>query len=229
MDNEETGKGGPATARDLKDFKLGKPVLVCRWRLYNRALPLANRHMRALGARRIDGEPLHGTLLQWAKQHIEWTLSDGSVDNPYGVLMIVVDEKGQAAMSVGPYTPLSETSARELAIRALKSRRECRETAVAPETFWAVREDGTLLMDAGPEECPSGAASLIVDLAKTLGMPVLRVDGLASSYLEGALKPAEAFLVSDEHGVVPSSDIAGKVSKSFEGGYQKLLDKTKGR
>lgn len=215
--------------QEMKGFTLGKPVLVCRWRLYNHGLPLANRHMRALGARRISGEPLQGTLLQWAKQHIEWTLLSGSFDYPHGVLMLIVDEQGQAAMTVGPYQPLEETGARELAIRALKSRRECHETAVAPETFWAVRPDGTLLFGAGPEEAASGAASLVQDLAQTLGMPLMRVEDLASTYLEGDIEAKEVFLVSDEHGVVPAKDACGRTAQGFREGYEKLLDKTKGK
>jgi hypothetical protein len=141
--------------------------------------------------------------------------------------MIIVDEEGRAAMTVGPYEPLQETAARELAIRALKSRREFEETAIAPETFWAVRPDGTLILGAGPEEHVAGATSLIQDLAQTLGMPVVRMPDLASAYLEGSADAAEYFLVSDEHGVVPAADATGKTSESFRAGYQKLLDKTR--
>lgn len=215
-----------STATIPKDFHMGKPVLVCRWRLYHQALPLLNRHMRALGSRRLGGVPLQGALLQWTKQHIEWTLEDGSYDNPEGVLMIVVDDRGQAAMSVGPYKPLDNTGARELAIRALKSRMEFEETRIAPETIWVVQRDGTLLMGAEPDERPSGAASLIEDLAKTLGMAVLRVHELASQYLEGSIEAQEVFLVSDEYGVVPARDAAGVTAAKFRAGYAKLLKKT---
>ena len=34
----------------------------------------------------------------------------------------------------------------------------------------------------------------------------------------------ELFLVSDEHGVVPASDAAGRRAQRFADGYQKLLD-----
>lgn len=227
MDTKDESQKKAASEPDMKDFKLGKPALVCRWRLFDQQLPLENRHMRALGARRIQGEPLHGSLLEWAKQHIEWTLEEGSAAHPFGVLMIIVDEEGRAAMTVGPYEPLQQTAARELAIRALKARREFEECAIAPETFWAVRPDGTILMGTGAEERVSGATSLIQDLAQTLGMPVVRMPDLASAYLEGDVEAAEYFLVSDEHGVVPAADAKGKTSEGFRAGYQKLLDKTR--
>ena len=48
-------------------------------------------------------------LVAWAKQHIEWTLGDGAAANPDGVLMMIVDTEGRAAMSVGPYEELEDT------------------------------------------------------------------------------------------------------------------------
>ena len=33
---------------EMRDFKLGTPALVCRWRLASGRLPLENRHLRAL-------------------------------------------------------------------------------------------------------------------------------------------------------------------------------------
>ena len=103
----------------MEDFTLGRPALVCRWRLADRALPLENRHLRALGGRTVDGTPVSTQLVAWAKQHIEWTLSDGAARYPDGVLMVIVDEEGRAAMSVGPYEPLAVTTTSALAERAL--------------------------------------------------------------------------------------------------------------
>ena len=104
----------------MEDFTLGRPALVCRWRLADRALPLENRHLRALGGRTVDGTPVSTQLVAWAKQHIEWTLSDGAARYPDGVLMVIVDEEGRAAMSVGPYEPLAVTTTSALAERAKK-------------------------------------------------------------------------------------------------------------
>ena len=102
----------------VKDFELGEPALVCRWRIAGGRLPLENRHLRALGARTVMGRPVSTQLLSWAKQHIEWTLADGSAATPDGVLMLLMDAEGRAAMSVGPYEPLADTSAAALAERA---------------------------------------------------------------------------------------------------------------
>ena len=95
---------------EMRDFKLGTPALVCRWRLASGRLPLENRHLRALSRRVLDDEPVSPQLIAWAKQHVEWTLREGSAENPNGVLMLIVDEEGQAAMTVGPYEPLAATS-----------------------------------------------------------------------------------------------------------------------
>ena len=95
---------------NMEGFELGEPVLICRWRLSNRKLPLENRHMRALVARTVNGMQVPVELMAWAKQHIEWTLEQGSADNPNGTLMLIVDDQGRAAMTVGPYVPLEDVS-----------------------------------------------------------------------------------------------------------------------
>ena len=61
-------------AMNMDGFTLGSPALVCRWRLASRALPLENRHLRALGQRVVNGGLVPTELVAWAKQHIEWTL-----------------------------------------------------------------------------------------------------------------------------------------------------------
>ena len=81
-------------------FQLGKPELVCRWRLAGARLPLENRHLRALGRRHVNSGEMDKALVAWAKQHIEWTLADGGALHPDGVLMLIVDESGRAAMTV---------------------------------------------------------------------------------------------------------------------------------
>lgn len=40
----------------LASFELGDPVLVCRWRIAGRQLPLESRHLRALRARSAQGD-----------------------------------------------------------------------------------------------------------------------------------------------------------------------------
>ena len=205
-----------------QDFTLGRPVLVCRWRLASGGLPMENRHLRALSKRVVNGQAVSTQLVAWAKQHIEWTLRDGSALNPDGVLMIVLDEKGQAAMTVGPYEPIYSPTAATLASRAIESAREAEETGVAPETLWVARGD-TLVCGMDAAEDASGSVTLVCDLANTVGITVAREEGIAQGVLDNTLVYDEAFLVSDEHGIVCASDAAGPRGAKLAEGYERLL------
>ena len=207
---------------------LGKPELICRWRLAGGRLPLENRHLRALGRRRIEGDRIDTALVAWAKQHIEWTLQEGAAQYPDGVLMIIVDEKGQAAMTVGPYEGLAKDSLADLARRARHAQAEGAETGVEPESLWAKR-DGVLYWDAGKGTTPSGAASLVEDLARTLGIPLERREGLLDEVQADPTSFEEAFLVSDEYGIVVAGDAAGEEGARFATGYDRLLQKARNR
>ena len=187
-------------------FHLGKPELVCRWRLAGRSVPLLNRHMRALGARHVRGEALTANLLGWVKQHIEWSLAEDPSAVADGVLMIVVDEDGQAAMSTGVYEPLAKTSLDDLAARAQTAQTEAAELGVAPEVLCVVEGGGIVV--GLPEEAPAaGALSLIEQLAQTRGIALRRDPALPYRAVSGLVGGA-AFLVSDEHGVVAAEDAA---------------------
>lgn len=209
---------------DEENFKPGRPVIVCRWRLAGRSVVLENRHLRALGQRLADGQEVSPNLVAWAKQHIEWTLPAGAVENPDGVLMLVIDDAGQAVMSVGPYQPPKARSVTALAHRADAASREARSTRVAPESLWLVQKE-RLVWGIEPGEKPSGSATLMADLAKTVGIPVVRQPGLAQEVILGVAEYDEAFLVSDEHGIVCATDAEGPRSRRFSTGYEKLLKK----
>lgn len=208
-----------------EEFEVGEPVLVCRWRLSDGKLPAINRHMRALSKRVINSKPLSRQLVAWAKQHIEWTLQEGSYENPDGVLMLIVDDQSRAAMVVGPYEPLEDTTEAALIERARVAEREATNTNVAPETLWVV-EDGDLVVGMSVGDKPSGATSLIMDLATTLGMPVERRATLLDEISFSPELASEVFLVSDEHGVVPAADAGGPRSQRFADGWETLLAKT---
>ena len=222
MPDEKNGWG------QMEGFRLGRPALVCRWRLAARTLPLENRHLRALGNRLLSDGPVPVQLVAWAKQHIEWTLYEGSLRFPDGVLMLVVDEGGRAAMTVGPYEPLPVTTVSALAERALHAEAEAELTCVAPESLWLVRDE-RLVWGGGADWRASGATSLVCDLARTLGMPVSREEGLARSVMAGSAEFDEAFLVSDEHGVVPAANAGGARSARLAEGYARLLETARER
>lgn len=193
-----------------EDLFVGEPVLTARWRLHRRALPLMNRHLRAFGLSGVSGG-----LASWARQHIEWTLAEGSGEHPDGVLVLKVDAEGRAAMSVEEYAPLGALGADELAARA----RAADGQPVAGEVAWAARADGLVAFTDGTRPL-SGANSLVADLARTLGTP-LEFAGRPPE--PGERLGDEAFLVSDEHGVVPSSDLAGPAGERYRAYYEKLL------
>jgi hypothetical protein len=212
----------------MDEFKLGRPALVCRWRLANKQLPLQNRHLRALAARRVNDQKISPALVAWAKQHVEWTLEEAATQHPDGVLMLVVDTEGKAAMSLGEYRPLKHVSANDLVLRATSSRREATLTGVSPEDLWIVRGDA-LVWGKDSFCAPSGACTLVDDLARTLGMPVRRDEDLLDRISIRGVTNEEVFLVSDEHGVVPASDHMGPRSQKFAAGYAKLLTTKRAR
>lgn len=196
-------------------FELGIPSLICRWRLANGGLPLENRHLRAFSQRGVDP-----ALVSWAKQHIEWTLADGAAVNPDGVLMLVVDEEGQAAMSVGPYKALGDISTNALLQRAMQAQTEAAHTGIAPETLWAVTA-GQITAYLDPAEKLSGATSLVSDLTVAHHMQFTYEAQISDAQTLAAAD--EVFLVSDEHGVIAAAGKLGTYAKQMAADYQKLL------
>ena len=110
-----------ANQEAVEKFTLDKPALVCRWRMSNKNVPMLNRHIRALSERLVQGEPLSHNMLSWAKQHVEWSLAEGDYTARDGVLMLVIDINGNAAMTVGEYEPLADTSAKALRARSAEA------------------------------------------------------------------------------------------------------------
>lgn len=202
-------------------FQLDAPALVCRWRMAKRQVPLLNRHIRALSQRTVNGAPLSHNMLSWAKQHVEWSLAEGDYTDPNGVLMLVIDVNGNAAMTVGSYEPLGELTAGQLTQRAEDARAEQAETGVAPEVLCAVQE-GSLHIVADADESLCGSMTLVVQLAETLGYDIVFAN--SSDALAGA-----RFLVSDEHGVVLAADCESgtpedrELARTLQRGVAKLF------
>lgn len=207
----------------MSGFSLGIPALVCRWRLAAGHLLLENRHMRAFARRTVGAATLSPELVAWAKQHIEWTLAAGSCEYPDGVLMLIVDEGGAAAMTVGPYEPLAETNERALLARARHAVYEQERTGIAPETVFAY-VDGELIAGISANADKSATSGLVVQLAQTLGIATTYRPDLAAFLAEGVFEADETFLASDEHGIVVSSDRTGEHAARFAASYQRLFD-----
>ena len=209
---------------NVQTFELGTPVIVCRWRLCESKLPLENRLLRALGKRQVGGVPVSCKLLAWAKQHLEWTLRRGSSDYPEGTLMVVIDEDGQAVMTVGPYEPLQATSLAALIDRARIAADEAHKTCVAPETLLIVKNN---VLYAGVEQGTfmSGVASLVADLARTLGIPLVYESDLVEKLAHKQIAFDQAFLCSDEHGIVAADGYDAGMAHKFVDSYQTLFEK----
>ena len=210
-----------------KPFDLGEPALVCRWRMAHKQVPMLNRHISALSQRRVRGRPLPSGLISWAKQHVECSLADGIYEAEDGVLMLVVDVDGNAAMSVGEYEPLADISLAGLAARARSARREQAGTGVAPELLCAARGDA-LVIGAGAEEHLCGVGTLVQQLAEVRKRTIELEPGLCEAAGAGAVEGA-AFLVSDEHGVAAARDCTGTADEQafvtfLAEGYAKLFE-----
>ena len=209
-----------------KPFDLGEPALVCRWRMAHKQVPMLNRHIRALSQRRVNGAAPTSELISWAKQHIECSLADGAYEAVDGVLMIVVDVDGNAAMSVGEYEPLGDVSFSALAARAAEARREQGKTGVAPELLCAV-QGGSLVIGAEADEHLCGTGTLVQQLAEVRKHEVSFEPELCEQDADDAL--GAAFLVSDEHGVVAAEDCCGAADEAafvefLAKGYAKLFE-----
>lgn len=211
-------KKGPAVSEFIpEDLFVDDPVFSVRWRLQNRALPLKNRHLRAFSESGVSR-----ALASWARQHIEWTLAEGTAQAPNGVLILAVDDQGRAVMAAEPYEPLAPLCAADLVERTSTQR----DQPMEGEVVWIARADGSELVALTSEDKPlSGTNSLVVDLAKTLGTPIRFVsrDAEGNGLLSGIDPSDEVFLVSDEHGVQAASDHAGPTSERFTAYYARLV------
>lgn len=201
--------------------------LVTRWRLANGELPLANRHLRALAARTVDG--LTPEFVAWVKQQVENKLAPAAQEHKDGVLMTVLTKNGNAVTSVGPYKALATPDARTLQCRATQAYKEAQHTGIAPETLASIVQD-TVVFKLDKEAAPSGMLSLVIDLLQTQHIPY-RFDSAAKPFndsqsssarpnkssatkadLQGHPAQAQAnddiFLISDEHGIVCATNNA---------------------
>ena len=60
-----------------------------------------------------------------------------------------------------------------------------------------------------------------------MGIHIKYVDDLLEKVQGRRIDFDEAFLVSDEHGVVPASDYPGPEGRRFSEGYERLLERAK--
>ena len=198
-----------------EDLMTGNPTISVRWRLHKCARPLKSRHLHA-----FESRGLTAGLKSWARQHIEWTLAEGSLKEPNGVMTFVVDDQGRAVMGVEPYVELPAMDAEALVARA----EGCSGDVVPGEVVWFAHEEAgatSLMARVEQGKALSGANSLIADLAKTLKMSV------AFDPAAQAQEGDEVMLVSDEHGVVGAVDASGPAVERFSAYYNRLVGLTR--
>ena len=198
-----------------EDLMTGNPTISVRWRLHKCALPLKSRHLHA-----FESRGLSAGLKSWARQHIEWTLAEGSLKEPNGVMTFVVDDQGRAVMGVEPYVGLPAMDACALIARA----DGYADDVVPGEVAWLAREEaGSTVLTARvePAKALSGANSLVADLAKTLKV------GVAFDPAAQVQAGDEVMLVSDEHGVVGARGATGPTVERFAAYYNRLVGLTK--
>ncbi|MBF0974853.1 MAG: hypothetical protein HXK27_02090 [Atopobium sp.] len=85
-------------------------------------------------------------------------------------------------------------------------------------------KDGKLIAGISEESVRSGATSLVLDLAQTLHEPTEFNPDVVAQVFDGTADFDEAFLTSDEHGVVCASDAEGEIGERFLFGYKKLCE-----
>lgn len=212
-------------ANDIQeDVIIDDPELVLRWRLSHRKLVAQSRHLATLKARGLGQG-----LVSWCYQHIEWTLPEGTLKDPHGVLVIKIDTAGRAQMEVVPYSSLMPATASELIVYA-EEHGESMTSGIDSDVAWVVRpaaadktaapQTRLVALTSGLNEL-SGVNSLIRDLGRAQGFTVVCDENeLAQHPLTEA---DEVFLVSDEHGVVPSTDHGREVSQKFKHYWDRLV------
>lgn len=234
---------------------VGTPVLTLRWRLVNRTLIAASRHLKTLRARRFAPG-----LDSWCRQHIDWTLLEGAEALPDGVLVIEVDELGHAIMRIEPFEPLHNQGIEGLLQRAAQhapvlnpvdktlplaqrltaeGARMATGDSVAAEVLWLIdsAQQRAVLLTTADHEL-SGINGLVCDLLMTKGVACERQGvnltdkhGLSDAHtlmLQMLNQGGDVLLVSDEFGVVCADECGEPSALAAEVGtmYQRLVEMT---
>lgn len=199
----------------LREHIQKNPSLSLRWRIASRDLPLKQRYYRSL---REYG--LSNGVISWVIQHVEWTLPEGSLQEPSGVLTLEFDQKGRACMDLQPYKKIIDTSAEGLFTYAEERGTHAHE-GIDSEVMWTADENA-LYVWTDKKAALSAANSLIYDLARQKAYKLVYMLPDYDKFVEQIKGGAEAFLVSDEHGVVQAKDAQGNQGAFFVSCWEKL-------
>lgn len=231
---------------DLVRLKADKTVAILpespralrlRWRCAKKDLALKKRHFANL---KYYGLP--DPLISWMIQHLEWTLPEALSSHNDALLCVEVAQDSKAAMDLLPYKAFSEQdlSAKRLNMFA-KTTGTSPKDGIDSEVFWTL-EDGQASCWTTSANPLSAANQLCKELLEQKGISCciknkeladdelgelckagMKAGDKANAKVEPQAKSFECFLVSDEHGVVPSSEHKAQWASFLEECWSKLL------
>lgn len=191
------------------------PNSTLRWRIHDGALPLRQRHMRAL--RQLE---LPDALLGWVHERLEWAMINMLAKGTEAVLVLNIDPSAEVTLSLDQLREPPLISLDD--IRAADNSLYVEKPAVSPDDsltgssdaqaltgdIW-IEHDGVLY--ACTELVYTATSTLCRDLATTLGYTV--VDGLQTvEAISQAAAQGQAFVISDEFGFLP---IAASIDRTI--------------
>ena len=215
MPYNEVGTGEPESIADIAEREgiteeqwraenLPHEDLIFRWRYTDGELPLYERRIRSLRAFNI------GPAVQaWVRSRLEWTCDNKLRELPDGVLVMKIDTEGLLEIELEP-VGLAPAFDHDNLIW-------CQGTLLTSthfKTLWVAR--GKELTPLPSTICHA-ADTLVRDLAKTLGYEVTDRPVPKEDFFD-----MECFVVADEFGVIPCSDLHGATTHKMMECFNKL-------
>lgn len=203
-DIEEKAEHEAELEAEWRARNLPTEKLVFRWRYASRKIQLYERRLRSLAHFNV------GPAVQaWVRSRLEWMQDNRLYEQPDGVLELTIDPEGDVAMSMHPVTEAPAFSPDQL----VWDGDELAGCAL-PGTVWVVDDAQA---HALPADIRHAADTFTRDLVTTLGRKM--DDGPVT---RDAVEPAEVFLITDEHGIVPCAGKGGAMTDKLTACFSKL-------
>jgi len=164
---------------------------IIRWRIVDGRIVLRERRIRSL-------EPLNLSppLTAWIRSRLEWAADNLLSDGSEGVLCLAINSDSDVVVSLEDIRACPTLTMADFLELDGSVASVCHED-IHLESVVFCELDGVLYASA--HELTSAPATLVADLASTLGLPLV-VAPMSREFVAGA---DAAFLVSDEFGFVP--------------------------
>lgn len=199
-----------------------------RWRIANRALPLKERHLRALGAMGA-ASPLRAYL----RTRLEWTLENLPYDMGDCVLCLDIASDDEVDMHLEPLCAAPELGLDDLCTDEGHISGVLASGSALAGTVWVERageitvveasEGGKGSLWASTHTLVTASDTFARDLVQTLGYSVT-VEPVDAPTALGDRANA-FFLVSDEFGCVPVGSQSGPALRRLAESFEKLYSK----